>query len=156
MYHQQQRFATALLLALAAGTTAAVAAHHSATTGISVAANVQSDCRINTTALNFGSYDPLVRNRNEADTRDSTQTVYCTKGATPLISIDGMSELLQEGTPAGAALQYSASLFESDPPPGPSPSDATSIVYILRGTLPAGQDAPVGSYRGAVTLMVNF
>ena len=94
-------------MVLAAGTETAEAAHRSVSTNVRVAATVESNCRINTSQLNFGAYDPLVRNRNESDTRDSTQTVFCTKGATPQISIEAMSDLLQEGTPAGATLKYS-------------------------------------------------
>jgi hypothetical protein len=149
----------ATLLCSLSSSVALAASRPPVTTLVSVYATVTSNCRISTSALNFGTYDPLVRNRNRADVRDSTQNVFCTKGVTPLIEIESMSDLVQDGSQPTTTLAYSAELFEPVPAPGTEPvstSDGTGFAYILRGTLAAGQDAPVGHYHGSLTLRVNF
>jgi hypothetical protein len=68
-----------------------------------------------------------------ADVRDSNQSVYCTKGVTPLIEIESMSHLVQEGIGSRATLAYSAELFEPVPVPGTSSSsssDGSARAYI--------------------------
>jgi spore coat protein U-like protein len=69
----------ALVLLGLAGTAAA----GSATSNLSISASVSSNCSISTTAVAFGTYDPVVTNSSSGSDKTATGTVVvtCTKNA---------------------------------------------------------------------------
>jgi spore coat protein U-like protein len=143
----------------------------SASTSLSVTATVANNCTISTTALAFGSYDPIAANASTPMDGTGTVTITCTKGATTTIGLDVGSNSPGTGTTramlaGGVKLDYEiytdsarttvwgnsgASLFTPAAAPNKNPRSFT--VY---GRIPAGQDLPTGTYADAVLATVNF
>ena len=141
-----------------------------ASTNLSVSATVINNCLITTSALAFGSYDPVVANSAADLDGTGVVSVACTKGVAPTIALglgsnasgstrrmtDGSGhfltyELYKEtgrvtvwGAAGGALLSTSAA---------PSKDARDFTVY---GRVTAGQDATAGSYTDTVVATVNF
>jgi len=140
-----------------------------ASTNLGVSATVISNCLINTSALAFGSYDPVVG--NSAADLDGTGivSVACTKGVAPTIALglgsnaSGSTRRMSDGS--GHFLTYElyketgrvtvwgtgGALLSTSAAPSKDPRDFT--VY---GRVTAGQDATAGSYTDSVVATVNF
>ena len=157
--------AAALLAALA---TPAVAA--TATANLGVTATVSNNCTISTTAVGFGSYDPVVAHASTNLDGTGTVIVACTKGAVATVglglgsNVTGSTRRLKDpGTnyltyelyrdagrtsvwgDAGAALLS----------PGAAPSK-TARTFTVYGRIPQNQDIPAGAYTDTVVATVNF
>jgi spore coat protein U-like protein len=141
-----------------------------ASTNLGVSATVINNCLITTSALAFGSYDPVVANSAADLDGTGVVSVACTKGVSPTIALglgsnasgstrrmgDGSGhyltyELFKEsghvtvwGTAGGALLSPSAA---------PSKDARDFTVY---GRVTGGQDATAGSYTDTVVATVNF
>ena len=151
-------------------TGAAAPVFAASSTNLGVSATVINNCLISTSALAFGSYDPVVGNSAADLDGTGVVSVACTKGVSPTIALglgsnasgstrrmgDGSGnflsyELYQEtgrvtvwGTTGGALLSPSAA---------PSKAARDFTVY---GRVTAGQDATAGSYTDTVVATVNF
>src|SRR5262245_9796185 len=60
----------------------------SATANLSTSASVANNCTISTSAVAFGSYDPVVANASANLDGTGSLTVACTKGANTTIGLD--------------------------------------------------------------------
>ena len=155
----------ALLAALA---TPAVAA--TATANLSVTATVTNNCTISTTAVAFGSYDPVVAHASTNLDGTGTVVVTCTKGAVTTVAlglgsnVTGSTRRLKDpgtnyltyelyrdagrvtvwGTAGGALLS-----------PGAAPSKVART-FTVYGRVAANQDIPAGAYTDTVVATVNF
>lgn len=160
--------AVLLLLAGAPGTFAG-----SASTSLAVSATVATNCTITTSAVNFGTYDPVVVNASAPLDGTGTVTVACTKGTNATIGLGaGANSAQASGTtramagPSGNYLSYElyqdsgrttvwtdsgTGLRSTGAAPNKAPRDFT--VY---GRVPGGQDVEAGSYNDTVTATVNF
>ena len=151
-------------------TGAAAPVFAAASTNLGVSATVINNCLISTSALAFGSYDPVVGNSAADLDGTGVVSVACTKGVSPTIALglgsnasgstrrmsDGSGnfltyELYKEtgrvtvwGAAGGALLSTSAA---------PSKAARDFTVY---GRVTAGQDATAGSYTDTVVATVNF
>lgn len=143
----------------------------SASASLSVSATVANNCTISTSALAFGSYDPIGTNASAPMDGTGSVTITCTKGATTTIGLDAGSNAPGSGTTramitASVKLDYElysdsgrtavwgnsgASLFT--PPAAPNRNPRSFTVF---GRIPAGQDVASGSYTDSVLATVNF
>lgn len=162
----------AAAVAAAIGISAAAAPAFAATanTNLAVSATVINNCLITTSALAFGSYDPVVA--NSAANLDGTGvvSVACTKGVSPTIALglgsNASGSTRRMGDGSGNFLTYElykdagrvtvwgtsgAALLS----PTAAPSKAARA-FTVYGRVMAGQDATVGSYTDTVVATVNF
>jgi spore coat protein U-like protein len=142
----------------------------SASASLTVSASVASNCTVSTTALAFGTYDPLVANATASLDATGTVTIACTKGAATTIALglggnasgatrrmaDGSSnyltyEMYQDSARSTVWGTSGAGLLT--PPAAPSKAARNFTVY---GRIPSNQDVPAGSYADTVTATVNF
>lgn len=142
----------------------------SATTSLAVSATVINNCTISTSAVAFGSYDPVVANASANLDSTGSVTIACTKGATATIGLNagsnasGVTRRLGDG--ASNYLTYE--LFKDSsrtsmwgnsgadlntPPVAPNKSPRTFTAYAR---VTSNQDVPAGSYTDTVTATVNF
>jgi spore coat protein U-like protein len=173
-----KRIAFGLTVILALATAPALAGQ--ATANLAVSASIANNCTISTTALAFGSYDPIVTHASTPLDGTGAVTITCTKGATTTMGLglgsnasgstrrmtDGSSNYLTyeayqppNNTP-GTACSYSsptvwgtsgANLFT----PAAAPSKAART-YNVCGQVASGQDLPSGTYNDTVVASVNF
>lgn len=155
------------LLVAAAGTPAAAA---TATANLGVSATVTNNCTISTTALAFGSYDPVVT--NAATNLDGTGlvSVACTKGTTATVGLNlgtnASGSIRRMGDGAGGFLTYELYQDAShvtvwgnagggllSPAAAPSKAARNFTVY---GQVVSNQDVAAGSYSDTVVATVNF
>ena len=137
--------------------------------GFGVGATVLRSCDIETTALAFGVYDPVVLHAAQPLDRDASVAITCTKGTPATIGINDGSNgtsgarYLASGT---ARLRYD--LFRDgartqrwgDGPAdallaGEAPSEAPRA-FIVYGRVFSNQDVPVGTYSDSVVVTVEF
>jgi spore coat protein U-like protein len=156
-----------LALANVAATPAGAA---SATANLNVSATVTNNCTVSTTALAFGSYDPVVANASTNLDGSGAVVVACTKGAAPTIGLglgnnasgstrrmnDGSSnyltyELYQDSGRSTVWANSGAGLLS--PVAAPSKAARSFTVY---GRVTSNQDVPAGSYADTVLATVNF
>lgn len=152
-----------------------------ATANLLVTATVSANCTISTTALAFGSYDPVVAHASTNLNASGTVTVACTKGTTGLSIGMGNGGNFSGGTRrmAGGGDFLTYSLFR---PPNNTPGTACTFpgalawgttigtntlaltnspskagrTYNVCGTITAGQDVTVASYSDTVVATINF
>jgi len=174
--------ALAALIGLGAAAVAPKAHAGNAGTSLSVTASVSANCTISTSAVAFGSYDPVVANASTALNGTGSVTIACTKGSAPNITLDlganaaasQRNMKLQPGGPDLLAYQLyqppsttpsTACTFPGSQIWGTSgaqiftptsPASKASRTYNVCGTVSAGQDVAVGSYQDTVTATVNF
>jgi len=148
---------------------AAPALAQTATANLSVTATVAKNCSITTTAVAFGSYDPVVANATTPLDGTGSVVVTCTKGAGTRIDLGlggnasgsvrrmlGGTDLLTYelytdtgrstvwGSGAGAGQTIAAA---------PNKNPRTFTVY---GRVAAGQDVGAASYADTVVATINF
>jgi spore coat protein U-like protein len=167
------RIALVAIAAMLAADRALFAA--TATTTFTVTASVSANCTITATGISF-TYDPIGANATTAATATGTVTIACTKGSGPSIGLStgnnagavaGVTRAMANGT---NRLGYE--LYQPTAAPGNggvwtdigganplnagvSPSKAARS-YTVEGSVPAGQDAAIGSYSDTITATVNF
>ena len=147
---------------------AAPALAQTASTNLTVSATVAKNCSITTTAVAFGSYDPVVANATTPLDGSGTVVVTCTKGAGTRIDLglganaSGAVRRMSGGTDfltyelyqnttrttiwgSVAAGQTIAA--------APSKAARTFTVY---GRVAAGQDVAAASYNDTVVATINF
>lgn len=142
----------------------------SATTSLAISATVINNCTISTSAVAFGSYDPVVANASANLDSTGSITVACTKGATATIGLNtgsnasGTARRLADGTSNYLTYEiYKDSSRTSvwgnsggdlhTPPVAPNKSPRTFTAYAR---VTSNQDVPAGSYTDTVTATVNF
>jgi spore coat protein U-like protein len=178
--------------ALALAVWAVAAPPADATTGLgvtallAVSANVNPNCTISTSAVNFGRYESLLANATAPLNAAGRVSIACTKGSVPKISLDfgqnpsGERRRMALSVAAGAGVSdrlYYDLYLPPDVVPGTgcrypgamawgsSPSEAFTPTpaltraprsYSVCGTIPAGQGVSMGSYADTVVATVNF
>ena len=148
---------------------AAPALAQTATSNLTVSATVAKNCSITTTAVAFGSYDPIVANATTPLDGTGSVVVTCTKGSGSRIDLGlgsnaagsvrrmlgGTDTLTYElytdttrstvwGAGAGAGQTIATA---------PNKNPRTFTVY---GRVPAGQDVGAASYADTVVATINF
>ncbi|MEH2244835.1 Csu type fimbrial protein [Nostoc sp.] len=168
-----RRFALASVLLIASSVTPAMAAPLN-TSNLYVSANVVANCIINTNAVVFGDYDPIVGNSSAfgADLdQTGTVTTLCTSGSEASISLDqGLNDATgtltapERRLSSGSSNYLSYNLY-SDSARGtvwgstgvaPAGDDGTLQTTTVFGRIPKGQNAVKGNYSDTVVATVNF
>jgi len=156
------RLAAASVLAL--GVVNAQAATDTST--IAVTATVVENCMITTnTDLAFGAYDFLGANATADATTTGQVEIICNNGSQGVLSLDsGLNavaagqQAMESTTLPGTYLTYTV----SDTLGGTSwidvavTGDGTAQTFDVYGTIPAAQNAPVGSYADTVTATITY
>jgi spore coat protein U-like protein len=141
-----------------------------ASTSLALSASVSNNCTISTSAVGFGSYDPVVVNATANLDGTGTVIIACTKGATTTIGLDlgsnasGSTRRLTDGSSnyltyelyqdSGRSTVWGnagAGLFT----PVAAPSKA-SRSFTAYGRVAGSQDVPAGTFTDTVTATVNF
>jgi spore coat protein U-like protein len=165
----------ALALALVALAPAAFAG--AATANLTLSATVINNCTISTTAVAFGSYDPLSGSANNAS---GTVVIACTKGAAASITLsDGLYFATNRKMSDGATHTMNYEIYQ---PPNTTPGTACTYVSPQRwgttagvqtftpaaspgvaartfnvcGQIAAGQDLAAATFNDTVVATVNF
>ena len=171
----------ATLIGVAATIAASKAHAGSANTNLAVSAQVNANCTISTSALAFGTYDPVVANAATALNGTGSITIACTKGSAPNVTLDngqnyasstrnmkntGNTDVLAyalyqpPNTTPGTACTFpgsqawgtsGAAIFTPT-----SPASKAARTYNVCGTVSAGQDISVGTDQDTVVAAVNF
>jgi spore coat protein U-like protein len=145
-----------------------------ATSNLSVTTSVAASCTISTSAVAFGSYDPVVANSSSALDGTGTVTVTCTSGSTGTVTLGqgGNADTGSSDTAplrrmlAGSSDYLSYSLYSDSgrttvwgnttetgvARTGTGSSDAVTVY----GSVTAGQNVPAGSYSDTVVATVTF
>ena len=84
----QRSVALAAALAATLGWSSATMFAATATASLSVTATVANNCSISTTALAFGSYDPVTTHASAPLDSTGTVVISCTKGAAATIGLN--------------------------------------------------------------------
>jgi spore coat protein U-like protein len=162
------RLVAAAMIAAAPSVSSVSAA--TATANLAVSATVANNCTVSTTALAFGTYDPVVANATADLDGSGRVTVACTRGTAPTIGVStgssasGSTRRLNNG--AGSFLTYE--LYKDagfstvwtatgagilSPTAAPSKAAREFTVY---GRIAGNQDVPAGAYADTVVATVNF
>jgi spore coat protein U-like protein len=155
-------------VAVAAGTGVSAQAAGSATSDLSVSTNVAANCLISTTALAFGTYDPVGTNKSADLTSNSSGAVKvtCTTGSTATVALDNG---LYYGTTTrrmkDSSTNYLSYELYSDSVGG-TKWDSTNTVDVTEdgsektltvyGSVAKDQNVPVGTYNDTVVATVTF
>ncbi|MGH8378779.1 MAG: Csu type fimbrial protein [Gammaproteobacteria bacterium] len=145
------------------------------TTTFQVTANVIKSCKVNATALAFGTYDPLLAT---SATGTSTVSVQCTKTTVATIALNGgvngsLAQRKMKDTGSSLDLLnyqlYTTAANTAvwgDGTGGTSTQSYTSISnatvqpFTVYGTIPSGQDVTpssvANSYQDTITVTVTF
>jgi spore coat protein U-like protein len=119
--------------------------------GFGVDANVPTNCTVPYNGgFHFGSYDPLVANRSTPIQTYAGFGLECTLGTVPVID-QSYNGFMTNGS--GGSLAFNLAYGNTSPAVG-GINNVVSVNFL--GTVPAGQDVPVGSYTGSATINVNF
>ena len=148
---------------------AAPALAQTATANLSVSATVAKNCIITTTAVAFGSYDPIVANAASPLDGTGTVVVTCTKGAGTRIDLglggnaSGSVRRMLGGTDFLTYELYSDSgrttVWGSGAVAGltiPTAPSKAARTYTVYGRVAAGQDVGAASYADTVVATINF
>lgn len=166
------------VLVASVGLIAAGAHAGTETANLTVTATVNSSCTINTSPVNFGSYNPVV---TTPTTVSGGVSVACVKGSIPVISLSGglnpganAGERAMKRTDGDDKLAYylykpasltaactgnESSVWGATGADRLEPGAATSIsqaTYNICGKVPAQQDVATGTYQDTVTATVEF
>ena len=158
------------------------AAAGSATANLNVTATVASGCSIATTAVAFGTYDPIVANATTPINTAGNVQVTCVSGSTSVWVGLGQGNNYSAGRrmvggTSGAFLNYHLYLPPTAVPaaactysgtewgttngtdtlnPADAVWDGTTKTFNVCGVLTAGQVVPADSYSDVVVATVNF
>jgi len=148
---------------------AAPALAQTATANLSVSAAVAKNCSITTTAVAFGSYDPIVTNAVAPLDGTGTVVVTCTKGAGTRIDLglganaSGATRRMTGGTDFLTYELYqnatrttvwgSGAVAGQTIAAAPSKAARTFTVY---GRIAGAQDVAAASYNDTVVATINF
>lgn len=147
---------------------AGVANAASKTADLAVSASIAKNCTIETVAVGFPAYDPIVAHATAAD--DSTSgsiTVACTKGAAITIALgqggnysagnrmvhgttDFLNYALFKDSARGQAWGTGADAMSV------TAASKNAVTYAVYGRIAGGQDQPEGTYTDTVVATVNF
>jgi spore coat protein U domain-containing protein, fimbrial subunit CupE1/2/3/6 len=162
--------ATALALGGMSGTQAA----SPQTADLTVQATVDANCTIATTAVDFGSYDPIVANLSSDKPGTGKVTLLCTNGASATVTLSQGANADSGSTDAAplrrmkhGTTDYLSYLLYSDsghndvwgntaPTGFVHTGNGTSTDLTVYGVLTAGQNKPVGAYTDTVVATVTF
>lgn len=166
-------------LQLAAGASLALLAvpamAGTATSNLSVSASIAANCTISTTAVSFGTYDPVSANASTSLTANGAVSTTCTKGASATITL-GQGSNPSSGSTAAAPVRnmsdggttpslmsyqlYSDSGLTTvfDGSTGVAVTGTGSAVSTtVYGKVPSGQTTlPAGTYTDTVVATVSF
>jgi len=148
---------------------AAPALAQTATANLSVSATVAKNCSITTTAVAFGSYDPIVTNAVAPLDGTGTVVVTCTKGAGTRIDLglgvnaSGATRRMTGGTDFLTYELYQnttrTTVWGSGAAAGQTiaaaPSKAARI-FTVYGRIAGAQDVAAASYNDTVVATINF
>lgn len=160
------------IVALAAfGASTAVAAI--STANLAVSATVSNNCTITTSALSFGSYDPVSANSSAALNGTGGVSVTCTSGASTTVAL-GQGANANTGSTDAAPLRRMASgtnrlsysLYQDAARTAvwgntvatsvAHTGTGTSTAITVYGAIAGGQNVPAGSYTDTVVATVTF
>jgi spore coat protein U-like protein len=140
-----------------------------ATANLAVSANVVNNCAITTTALAFGTYDPIVANLTVPLDGTGGVVIRCNRGTVTTIGLGlGLNpsgsvrrmiqgadfltyELYNESTRSVVWTNSGAGLLTT--PAAPSKAPVTFTVY---GRVAIDQDVPAGTFTDTVIATVTF
>ena len=168
-----------VVVAAAAAIAAEPAVAASTTANLTVKVQVNANCTISTTALDFATYDPVVVNASSAQTGSGTLAIACTKGSAPNITLglganaSGSVRRMTNGTDFLSYELYqpptnAANAACGQPHPGlgesagagiftpTSPPSMTARTYNVCGSIAAAQNIGTGAYTDTVVASVNF
>jgi spore coat protein U-like protein len=161
--------ASALFLVASSATRAGTA-----TSNLSVTATVSANCTISTAPVAFGAYDPVAANATNPLNGSGTITVTCTNGSSGTITLGqgtnpatgstDTAPLRQMKDAGSAVLAYSlyqdsgrTTVWGNTAGTGVADTGTgTAQNVTVYGTVPAGQNVPVGSYSDTVVATVTF
>lgn len=169
------------LLVVAPPTAIGTTAAKSAPATLGVAASVNANCAISTSAVSFGRYESLQSNATALLNAAGSLSIACTKGSTPKISLDlgrnASGDRRRMALAGGSDALYYELYLPADPLPGTGcrfpggavwgPSPAQTFVpgppstraprtYSVCGTISPGQGVSMGSYADTIIATVNF
>jgi len=173
-HHKLRTLRLAALSAFAIGaTTVGIDAYAgTATSNLSVGATVAANCSITTTAVSFGSYDPV--SANAAADLDATGAVNvnCTSGSAATITLGQGSNADSGSTDAApvrrmkdGATNYLAYQLYSDSGRSAVWENVTGVSHTgtgaavavsVYGRVTAAQNVPAGTYADTVVATVSF
>ncbi len=160
-----------LLVVAAVGFAALLPASAGAQTqaDLAISASVAANCKISTTPVAFGAYDPLGLHATAPLDASGGVVVACTKGSIPTIELDlgahasGTTRQMSNGASGVLPYQlYRANDYVSiwgtggnalAAPAAPSKAARTFEVF---GRVAPGQDPATGTYSDTVKATVNF
>lgn len=143
---------------------------------LTINGSVPVECKITSTNMNFGAYDPVVVNRTDPKTATATITLTCTKSAfnTVIIGIDKGSNAdagpdavrnmaVQSGPAsylgyflyrnAGMTQEWGSGVTGLNVGPAPSSAPREFTIY---GRIPPGSNARAGAYLDTATITVSY
>jgi spore coat protein U-like protein len=151
-----------------------------ATASLSVSATIANVCRVSTSAVTFGAYDPIGANASAPLNASGAVAIACTKGAATTVGVgpganavssvrrmsDGGANLLTyelykpPSSDPGAPCLYGSPVVWTNIPggllaPGAAP-DKNVRSYSICGQITGGQSLPAGGYADTVLVTVNF
>lgn len=144
-----------------------------ATSNLSVTATVSANCTIATSAVAFGTYDPVSAHASSALNGTGTVTVTCTNGSSATITL-GQGSNADTGSTDAAPLRrvksganylsyalYSNSdrttVWGNTAGTGVAHTGSGSATAItVYGQIAAGQNVPAGSYVDTVVATITF
>jgi spore coat protein U-like protein len=145
-----------------------------ATSDLSVSASVADNCTISTSALAFGSYDPISANASSDLDNTGSVSVTCTSGASANVTLGQGSNADTGSTDAaplrrmadGSSHYLSYSLFsDTNRSTAWGNTSGTGVDHTgtgssasltVYGRITAGQNVPAGSYSDTVVATVTF
>jgi spore coat protein U-like protein len=168
------RVLAGLWVALLSPLDVSIAQAQTFTTHVGVDVTIGPNCIVQSTAVDFGSYDPLVVNVSSPLNGTGVLTVKCTKTANATIMLGQGSHPSGTSTDSaperrisnggGAFLSYF--LFQDSSRTAPwGNTAATGVVHMgigfdvilpVYGQIPGGQSAPGGLYEDTVIADVTF
>jgi spore coat protein U-like protein len=155
----------ALLIACMVTTTAQGGSN---TSRLEVSAVVVADCRIVTSDLAFGEYDPFLRHATEQLDGAAQMSMVCTRGAQASIFIDaGRHSTGSNRALTGGVQQVSYQLYRDEGRTQVWGSGGSALQFVSNGVarpeqvtvygrIPPGQEVQSGVYTDVVTATVDF
>lgn len=144
-----------------------------ATSNLSVTATVSANCTISTSAVAFGTYDPVSTHASADLDGTGTVTVTCTSGSGATITLDQGSNPATGSTDAAPLRQMASganrlaySLYSDASRTtvwgNTAATDVdhtgtgTATALTVYGRIPGGQNKPAGSYTDTVVATVTY